>query len=227
MEVYYEILVTLALLLALFLILFSLDLVIRSHLVPALIVLAADLKIPQAVAGSTILAAGTSSPAVCASLIGVLQNSSVGSGTVVGSDLFNMLVVVGIACFAIEGESLAVGKKAVLHDSIWTTLSIIALVLVISDGDVQWWEALLLLFLYALFICSVLYNIEKPSAVADSTQPQEKQQLMKRSKSYHSLSYQDAFGRHFAPLAMSYTPHDIQHNTPDTILQLPSKAAVD
>ena len=38
------------------------------------------------------MAAGASSPELFASLIGVLTNSAVGVGTVVGSELFNILV---------------------------------------------------------------------------------------------------------------------------------------
>ena len=50
------------------------------------------------IAGATFMAAGASSPELFASLIGVLTNSAVGAGTVVGSELFNMLVIIGGVC---------------------------------------------------------------------------------------------------------------------------------
>ena len=55
--------------------------------VPALNVLCEKLGMPDDIAGATFMAAGASSPELFASLIGVLSNSAVGAGTVVGSEL--------------------------------------------------------------------------------------------------------------------------------------------
>lgn len=44
------------------------------------------------------MAAGASSPELFSSLIGVLKESDVGVGTVVGSEMFNLLIIIGGVC---------------------------------------------------------------------------------------------------------------------------------
>ena len=63
--------------------------------VPALNVLCEKFGLPDDIAGATFMAAGASSPELFASMIGVLTHSAVGVGTVVGSELFNLLCIIG------------------------------------------------------------------------------------------------------------------------------------
>lgn len=53
--------------------------------------------IPQGIAGATLMAAGTSAPELISSLIGVFVAKKVdtGAGTVIGSVIFNQLVIIG------------------------------------------------------------------------------------------------------------------------------------
>jgi Ca2+/Na+ antiporter len=55
-------------------------------------------KVPDDIAGATYMAACTSSPELFTSLVGTFMGKAdVGLGTVVGSAMFNLLVVVGLA----------------------------------------------------------------------------------------------------------------------------------
>lgn len=56
-----------------------------------------EFSIPPDVAGATLMAAGSSSPELFAELVGtfVSKENSAGTGTVVGSAIFNQLIIVG------------------------------------------------------------------------------------------------------------------------------------
>lgn len=63
--------------------------VVEERFVPALNVICVQLNIPDSVAGATLMAAGASSPELFSSLISLfITHSSLGVGTVVGSEIF-------------------------------------------------------------------------------------------------------------------------------------------
>ena len=65
-----------------------------GRFVPALNVIATRLNIPDDVAGATLMAGGASSPELIASLVALfLTHSSLGIGTIVGSEIFNQLLI--------------------------------------------------------------------------------------------------------------------------------------
>jgi len=63
-------------------------------LVPALNVISEYFKIPDDVAGATLMAAGASSPELLCTIISLfVTHSSLGLGTIVGSEIFNQLII--------------------------------------------------------------------------------------------------------------------------------------
>ncbi|KAG7282030.1 hypothetical protein CRUP_020135 [Coryphaenoides rupestris] len=87
----------------------------------------ANLQLSEDVAGATFMAAGSSAPELFTSLIGVfITKGDLGVGTIVGSAVFNILVIIGI-CGIFSGQ-------------------------VIYDEKVQWWEAIILISMYGIYI---------------------------------------------------------------------------
>jgi Ca2+/Na+ antiporter len=71
-----------------------LSVVCEERFVPALAVICDVLKIPDDVAGATLMAAGACSPEVVASFIALfITHSALGVGSVVGSEIFNHLCI--------------------------------------------------------------------------------------------------------------------------------------
>ena len=70
--------------------------------------IASRLKFSQDVAGSTLLAVGSSAPELFVALISVLRPESVpdiGVGTIVGSAIFNILMITGISLMYRSGKA--------------------------------------------------------------------------------------------------------------------------
>jgi len=66
----------------------------EERFVPALNVISKRLKISDDVAGATLMAAGASSPELMAALLSIfITHSALGMGTIVGSEIFNQLVI--------------------------------------------------------------------------------------------------------------------------------------
>lgn len=134
----------------------GLALVCEEYFVPSLNILCERLKLPDDVAGATFMAAGASSPELFASLIGVLSGSAVGIGTVVGSELFNMLVIVGAVCLCTSG-GLLLDWRPLAREVSFFLGSLILLIFVLSDDKVDLWQAFLLVSGYGVYVMTCAY----------------------------------------------------------------------
>jgi len=138
----------------------ALAIVCDEFFVPSLDVIIEKLAISEDVAGATFMAAGGSAPELFTSIIGVfVAFSDVGIGTIVGSAVFNILFVIGMC---------ALFSKTVLHLTWWPlfrdctfySISLITLILFFVDNFIMWWEALLLLMVYALYVIFMKFNAQ-------------------------------------------------------------------
>jgi hypothetical protein len=103
------------------------------------------------IAGATFMAAGASSPELFASLVGVLTNSAVGVGTVVGSELFNMLVIIGGVCL-VTPKALQLDWRPLSREVFFFSLSLVLVLWVLNDEQVETKEASVLLGGYAAYV---------------------------------------------------------------------------
>ncbi|CBN74651.1 conserved unknown protein [Ectocarpus siliculosus] len=113
------------------------------------------------VAGATFLAAGSSAPELFTSIADVFgPSNSIGVGTIVGSAMFNVLVIVALsAAVAVKsGTSGTIDHRVVARDVSFYTCSIFMLVAAASDGEIRWWEALIMVLAYGLYIVFMVYN---------------------------------------------------------------------
>uniref|UniRef100_A0A8B9K260 Sodium/calcium exchanger membrane region domain-containing protein n=1 Tax=Astyanax mexicanus TaxID=7994 RepID=A0A8B9K260_ASTMX len=89
-----------------------------------------NLHLSEDVAGATFMAAGSSAPELFTSLIGVfITKGDVGVGTIVGSAVFNILVIIGV-CGIFAGHTVALTWWSLFRDSIYYILSVLALIMV-------------------------------------------------------------------------------------------------
>ncbi|XP_016411502.1 sodium/potassium/calcium exchanger 3-like [Sinocyclocheilus rhinocerous] len=76
---------------------YALAIVCDDYFVPSLEKISENLQLSEDVAGATFMAAGSSAPELFTSLIGVfITKGDVGVGTIVGSAVFNILVIIGV-----------------------------------------------------------------------------------------------------------------------------------
>uniref|UniRef100_A0A8V5FMF8 Sodium/calcium exchanger membrane region domain-containing protein n=1 Tax=Melopsittacus undulatus TaxID=13146 RepID=A0A8V5FMF8_MELUD len=125
---------------------YALAIVCDDFFVPSLEKICEKLHLSEDVAGATFMAAGSSTPELFASVIGVfITHGDVGVGTIVGSAVFNILCIVGV-CGMFAGQVVCLTKWAVFRDSVYYTISVIVLILVSSS-------------LTNLFLCAFRYNV--------------------------------------------------------------------
>ena len=136
----------------------ALALVCDGYFVPSLEKITDKLHIHSDVAGATFMAAGSSAPELFTSVIGVfITKGDIGLGTVVGSAVFNMLFIVG-ACGLFAGSTLRLSRWPLLRDSFCYLASIAALIATLYDRKVQWYEALVLICMYLVYVSIMYFN---------------------------------------------------------------------
>ncbi|XP_036436477.1 sodium/potassium/calcium exchanger 3 [Colossoma macropomum] len=137
---------------------YALAIVCDDYFVPSLEKISENLHLSEDVAGATFMAAGSSAPELFTSLIGVfITKGDVGVGTIVGSAVFNILVIIGV-CGIFAGQAVALTWWSLFRDSIYYILSVLALIMVIYDERVVWWESMLLISMYGVYILIMKFN---------------------------------------------------------------------
>jgi len=110
------------------------------------------LNLSNDVAGATLLALGTSAPEISTALIALFlenANPATGVGTIVGSAIFQILVVIGFAAIV---RTCYLNWKIVLRDSLFYIFSVVLLLIFINDNAFELWEAIFLVSSYFLYL---------------------------------------------------------------------------
>ena len=132
--------------------------------------LARRLKVSELVIGLTVVALGTSLPEFVVSFMSVLRGSgNMSVGNIVGSNVFNSLVVIGTAAIAL---SMKVEKSLLVRDiPLMFIASMMLFGFAFFDGIISRWEALLLLVFfccYSLIAYRVGVSDRKAKTLSDS-----------------------------------------------------------
>ena len=128
-----------------------------NYFEPALEKICEKLNLEEDVAGATFMAAGGSAPELATSLLGVfVTKSDVGIGTIVGSAVFNVLFVIGVC--AIVAPNLTLTWWPLARDCTYYCISILVLTVVILDQEVTWYEAVILLGMYMIYVLIMANN---------------------------------------------------------------------
>ena len=117
------------------------------------------LNLSEDVAGATFMAMGSSAPELFTSMMALAQpdsSDSMGSGTIVGSAVFNVLVIIGAT--GIVGNGLVLDWKPLMRDGIFYALCITLILIFFLDGKVQLYESIILLCCYGLYVTCMVFN---------------------------------------------------------------------
>ena len=122
-----------------------------EYFVKSLDIIAKKLKLSEDVAGATFMAIGTSAPEFATAAIALTKVGSeqVGAGTIVGSAIFNILVIVG-ASSAVATAYLK--WRPVVRDMGFYILSILLLLFTFRDGVITLGEVIVYVAAYAVYI---------------------------------------------------------------------------
>ncbi|XP_063781663.1 sodium/potassium/calcium exchanger 1 [Pseudophryne corroboree] len=162
----------------------ALAIVCDEFFVPALGVITDKLQISEDVAGATFMAAGGSAPELFTSLIGVfISHSNVGIGTIVGSAVFNILFVIG-TCALFSREILNLTWWPLFRDVSFYILDLIMLIIFFLDNVILWWESMLLLSAYVLYVIFMKCNVQVEAWM--------KKQLSKRKRLVKVMALEDS-----------------------------------
>ncbi len=133
--------------------------------VPALEVLSERWKLSPSVAGATLMAMGSSAPELAIAFISLFsgggEHSELGLATIVGSALFNLLVIVGVSGLA---ASASIRAKVFLRDAFIYAFAVAALLWVFSDGVIHLYEASILVLSYLALVIWMITNDRKSNA---------------------------------------------------------------
>lgn len=122
-----------------------------SLLVEAAVVLARALGLSEAVIGLTLVAVGTSLPEMATSVMAALRrHSDVAFGNVVGSNIYNVLGIMGVTALATPVEMPA----QILAFDLWVMLAVSVLLVIFAGTGLRLvrWEGGVFLLLYGTYL---------------------------------------------------------------------------
>lgn len=138
---------------------YLLAVVTEDFFVPAIDKAADRLKLSSDASGATLLAIGSSAPEFFTALIATSglagpQANDVGNGTIVGSALFNILIIVGLSAMY---RTVHLQWQPVVRDLVFYIIATLLLLIAFWDGQIVIWETLAFLATYAIYITSVVH----------------------------------------------------------------------
>ena len=134
-------------------------------LITGSVALARTLGLSELIIGLTLVAAGTSLPELATSVFAALRNErDIAVGNIVGSNLFNLLGVLGLSALAAPG--LSVSPNALAFDfPVMTAVAVACLPVFFAGYRISRWEGLLFLGYYLAYILYLaLFTTGQPLA---------------------------------------------------------------
>ncbi|XP_076279104.1 sodium/potassium/calcium exchanger 4 [Lasioglossum baleicum] len=126
--------------------------VCHNYLLPSLDRICNKMNISTDVAGATFLAMASSLPEMFVNLIGTfLTESDLGVGTVVGSAVFDTFATPAVGALA-AFHAVPLQWRVLTRDCAVYIISVGALVIVIWDGIIVWYEAVILLVVLLVYL---------------------------------------------------------------------------
>jgi len=124
--------------------------------VPSLDKIAEKWKMSDDAAGATLMAAGSSAPELFIAIIALASgdNFDIGVGTIVGSALFNLLVIIGAIGLV---RKSTVAWQPMLRDIIFYLISIGLLYWAYSSGHISMMHVAIFVGVYAVYVIAVIY----------------------------------------------------------------------
>jgi cation:H+ antiporter len=116
--------------------------------------LAVSMNVPHSVVGTTISGFGTSLPELTIALMAARKSEGVAIGTLIGSNITDPLLSIGIAAVISPLEITSTGAPMLLNFIIPATIlgSLMAIFMMWTQYEFKRWEGLMLILFYAAFV---------------------------------------------------------------------------
>lgn len=138
----------------------GLAVVCDDFFVPSLELISERLNLSEDVAGATFMAAGSSAPELFTSVADAFgPRNSLGIGTIVGSAMFNILVIVAMSAAAAK-QTLVIDWRPLVRDCAFYGLSLVLMTVMVLTGDgvVEWWEGVIMVVGYLGYVLFMTIN---------------------------------------------------------------------
>jgi K+-dependent Na+/Ca+ exchanger-like protein len=158
---------------------YALAKIVDEHFVESLEILVSKLNIAPEIAGATFMAVGSSAPELFTSIAALTRigAGNVGAGTIVGSAIFNILVIIGASAIV---STVVLDWRPVLRDLFFYVFSIAILIFTFWDGVIHLWEASLFIILYLFYLIFLYFwskkfgdKFNKKSDITEKIQPKK------------------------------------------------------
>lgn len=117
--------------------------------------IAEKMGVPQIIIGLTIVAFGTSMPEFFSSLVSALKgHPGMAVGNVVGSNIFNALLIVGMSAVV---APMTILKSTVQKDIPFALIASAVLLMMCHDEQIQWYDSVMMLVLFGVFMFQTLH----------------------------------------------------------------------
>lgn len=154
-----------------------------NQLTEGSVAIAERMRIPQIVIGLTIVAMGTSMPEFCVSLMSALKGTpDLAVGNVVGSNIFNALLIVGLAAVV---SPMTILKTTVKKDIPFALVAAVILMMMCFDGTIGRIDAAVLFVAFAMF----MYMTVKGAQVEQSEMHEETQMVCEALSEKSKMGY--------------------------------------
>lgn len=133
---------------------YALAVICDEYFIVSLEAIAEKTKMSSEVAGATLMAVGSSAPELFISLFAIFSSVeaiSLGAGTIVGSALFNILVIIGASALYMTNKQQLTWQP-VVRDMVFYSVAIGLLLLFFMDGKIFLWEGISLVFVYIIYV---------------------------------------------------------------------------
>ncbi|XP_045923024.1 sodium/potassium/calcium exchanger 5 [Micropterus dolomieu] len=142
-----------------FYILMAVAIVCDDYFLPSLEVISERLGLSQDVAGATFMAAGSSAPELVTAFLGVfVTKGDIGVSTIVGSAVYNLLGICA-ACGLLASAAGRLTCWPMFRDCLAYGISVAAVIAIISDNKVYWYDAACLLLVYIVYIVVLCFDL--------------------------------------------------------------------
>ncbi|XP_047219617.1 sodium/potassium/calcium exchanger 5 [Girardinichthys multiradiatus] len=142
-----------------FYMLLAVSIVCDDYFLPSLELISERLGLSQDVAGATFMAAGSSAPELVTAFLGVfVTKGDIGISTIVGSAVYNLLGICA-ACGLLASMAGCLTCWPLFRDCLAYGISVAAVIGIISDNKVFWYEAACLLLVYGVYIVVLCFDL--------------------------------------------------------------------
>ncbi|XP_033023669.1 sodium/potassium/calcium exchanger 5 [Lacerta agilis] len=138
----------------------AVSIVCDYYFLPSLEIISDALGLSQDVAGATFMAAGSSAPELVTAFLGVfVTKGDIGVSTILGSAIYNLLGICA-ACGLLSSTVSRLSCWPLFRDCLAYAVSAAAVLAMIIDNKVYWYESASLLLIYGVYILVLCFDIK-------------------------------------------------------------------